>query len=78
MDDKQNTDYRWYVCDEYRSHGSRKNYTCIQTTFEDVINPYIRGSFIFIPSYVPQILDRVILKSKLADQDIKVEIVTNK
>ena len=72
------TDYRWYVCDEYRPYGSRKKYECIQTTFEDAFNPYIRGRFIFIPSYVPQILDRVILKSKLSDDDIKVEIVKNK
>lgn len=72
------TGYRWYVCDEYQPIRVRKTYTCMQTNFEEAINPYIRGRFIFIPSYVPQILDRVILKSKLADQDIKVEIVTNR
>ncbi len=72
------TDYRWYVCQEVAPARITKKYDCIQTTFEEAVNPFIYGRFVFIPFYVPKILDTVIIKSKLTDQDIKVEILTNR
>lgn len=66
--------YRWYVCYEQTlDRIDKKKYTCMQTTFEEAINPNETGRFVFIPQYVPPLLDAVIIKSKLTDTvDIKI------
>jgi hypothetical protein len=62
------TGYRWYVCYEQHSHRlDNKKYECIKSTFEEAVNPSETGRFVFIPAYVPAILDTVVIKTKLAD-----------
>jgi hypothetical protein len=68
MSNSYETGYRWYVCYEQPTHRlDNKKYECIKSTFEDAIDPSETGRFVFIPAYVPPVLDTVIIKSKLAD-----------
>ncbi len=60
--------YRWYVCYEMPTYRlDNKKYECIKTTFQEAVDPKETGRFVFIPAYVPSVLDKVIIKSKLAD-----------
>jgi len=60
--------YRWYICYQENSHQlDVKKYECIKSTFQEAIDPKETGRFVFIPSYVPPILDTVIIRSKLSD-----------
>lgn len=68
MSNSYETGYRWYICYQENSHRlDVKKYGCIQSTFQQAIDPKETGRFVFIPSYVPPVLDTVIIKSKLAD-----------
>lgn len=64
------TGYRWYVCYQTNNRIDVKKYECIKSTFQEALNPAETGRFVFIPNYVPPVLDTVIIKSKLTDSVI--------
>ena len=73
MSNSYETGYRWYLCYQTNNRIDVKKYECIRSTFQEAINPIETGRPVFIPAFVPPILDTVIIKSKLSDS-VKVKI----
>lgn len=74
MSNSYETGYRWYVCYEMPTYRLEdKRYECVKSTFPEALDPKETGRFVFVPSYVPPVLDTVIIKSKLADS-VRVKI----